>query len=62
MLTGPWRSLDEDAFLTTAHVEIETDRPLQVDVDGEVRGRTPVTIRLRGNALHVMVPRSFHDT
>ncbi len=62
VLTGPWRSLDEDAFLTTAHVEIETDRPLRVDVDGEVRGRTPVTIRLRGNALRVIVPRSFEDT
>ncbi|TYK45867.1 diacylglycerol/lipid kinase family protein [Actinomadura decatromicini] len=62
VLTGPWRSLDEDAFLTTDHVEIETDPPMRVDVDGEVRGRTPVSIKLRGNALRVIVPRTFVDT
>ncbi|MFB4309089.1 diacylglycerol/lipid kinase family protein [Actinomadura sp. GTD37] len=62
VLTGQWRSLDEDAFLTTAQVEIETDPPMRVDVDGEIRGRTPVSIRLRGNALRVIVPRAFADT
>lgn len=43
-------------------MEIETDPPLRVDVDGEIRGRTPVSIRLRGNALRVIVPRTFVDT
>lgn len=62
VLTGPRRSLAEDVFLTTDRVEIETDPPLRVDVDGEVRGRTPVTIRLRGNALRVVVPQTFVDT
>ncbi|TDC53503.1 diacylglycerol kinase [Actinomadura sp. KC345] len=62
VLTGQWRSLNEDAFLTTAQVEIETDPPLRVDVDGEIRGRTPVSIRLRGNALRVIVPQAFADT
>ncbi|TDC67598.1 diacylglycerol kinase [Actinomadura sp. GC306] len=62
VLTGRRRSLSEDAFLTTDEVEIETDPPLRVEVDGEVRGRTPVSIRLRGNALRVVVPRSFVDT
>lgn len=62
VLTGPWRSLDEEAFLTTQHVRIATDPPLPVDVDGEIRARTPVTIRLLGNALRVIVPQSFVDT
>jgi YegS/Rv2252/BmrU family lipid kinase len=62
VLTGQWRSLSEDAFLTTAQVEIETDPPMPVDVDGEIRGRTPVSIKLRGNALRVIVPQDFLDT
>ncbi|MEU5879132.1 YegS/Rv2252/BmrU family lipid kinase [Spirillospora sp. NPDC047279] len=62
VLTGQWRSLDEDAFLTTDEVHIETDPPLRVDVDGEIRGLTPVTVRLLGNALRVIVPQSFVDT
>lgn len=62
VLTGPWRTLSENAFLTTGAVEIETDPPLPVDVDGEVRGMTPVSIRLLGNALRVIVPQSFVDT
>lgn len=62
VLTGPWRSLEEDAFLTTDRVDIETDPPMPVDVDGEIRGRTPVRIRLLGNALRVIVPQSFNDT
>ncbi len=62
VLTGHWRSLAEDAFITTGQVEIETDPPLRVDVDGEIRGRTPVSIKLRGNALRVIVPRTFTDT
>ncbi|MFC5181435.1 diacylglycerol/lipid kinase family protein [Actinomadura harenae] len=62
VLTGPWRSLEEEAFLTTQQVRITTDPPLPVDVDGEIRARTPVTIRLLGNALRVIVPQSFIDT
>ncbi|MBO2453782.1 diacylglycerol kinase [Actinomadura barringtoniae] len=62
VLTGQWRSLSEGAFVTTDHVDIETDPPMGVDVDGEIRGRTPVRIRLLGNALRVIVPQSFTDT
>ncbi|MFI0444284.1 diacylglycerol/lipid kinase family protein [Actinomadura sp. 6N118] len=62
MLTGQWRSLNEDAFLTTDEVQIVTEPPMAVDVDGEIRGLTPVTVKLLGNALRVIVPQSFIDT
>ncbi|MQY09596.1 putative lipid kinase [Actinomadura sp. RB68] len=62
VLTGQWRSLSEDAFLTTGEVTVETDPPMAVDVDGEIRGRTPVRIKLHGNALRVIVPDDFLDT
>jgi YegS/Rv2252/BmrU family lipid kinase len=62
VLTGPRRSLREEAFRVADEVHITTDPPLKVDVDGEIRGRTPVTVRLLGNALRVIVPQSFVDT
>ncbi len=62
VLAGHRRSLDEDAFITTRDVHVETDPPMPVDVDGEIRGRTPVRVSLLPNALRVMVPRDFLDT
>ncbi|WP_019634240.1 diacylglycerol/lipid kinase family protein [Actinomadura atramentaria] len=62
VLTGQWRSLGERAFTTTREAVITTDPPMPVDVDGEIRGRTPVRVVLRGNALNVFVPQSFVDT
>jgi YegS/Rv2252/BmrU family lipid kinase len=61
VLTGHRRSLDENAFLTTDEVYVETDPPLPVDVDGEIRGETPVRVTLLPNALRVVVPQGFRD-
>lgn len=61
-LTGRFRTLAEPTFLTTNAVEIATDPPMAVDVDGELRARTPVTVRLLPNALRVFVPQEFPDT
>jgi YegS/Rv2252/BmrU family lipid kinase len=61
VLTGQWRSLGEEAFHTAGEVSVSTEPPLPVDVDGEIRGRTPVRIVLHGNALKVLVPQSFVD-
>jgi YegS/Rv2252/BmrU family lipid kinase len=62
MFAGHRRSLDEAAFITTREVHVETEPPMPVDVDGEIRGRTPVTVTLLPNALRVMVPPDFLDT
>ncbi|PKK14762.1 diacylglycerol kinase family protein [Thermomonospora sp. CIF 1] len=63
VVTGPRRRLADEMFINTSHeVRVTTDPPLPVDVDGEIRGRTPVTIGLLPNALRVLVPHTFDDT
>ncbi|HEX2316276.1 MAG TPA: YegS/Rv2252/BmrU family lipid kinase [Thermomonospora sp.] len=62
VLAGPRRRLADDMFLNTSRdVRVTTDPPLRIDVDGEIRGRTPVTVSLLPNALRVLVPQSFED-
>ena len=58
---GPRRPLARTRFLTAREVWLETDPPLALDVDGEIRGRTPVRIALEANALRVMVGTGFPD-
>ncbi|HEY4604244.1 MAG TPA: diacylglycerol kinase, partial [Blastococcus sp.] len=58
---GPRRPLARTRFLTTSEVWLETDPPLALDVDGEIRGRTPVRVTLEANALRVMVGTGFPD-
>jgi diacylglycerol kinase (ATP) len=59
---GPARPLARTPFLTADRLWLETDPPLDLDIDGEIRGRTPVQISLEANALRVMVNPSFRDT
>ena len=60
-VTGPHRPLAHTPFLTARHVWLHTDPPLDLDVDGEIRGRTPAQITLEANALRVMVGADFPD-
>ena len=60
-VTGPRRPLAHTPFLTARHVWLHTDPPLDLDVDGEIRGRTPAQITLEANALRVMVGADFPD-
>ncbi|HEU0127242.1 MAG TPA: hypothetical protein VFQ48_01345, partial [Pseudonocardiaceae bacterium] len=62
ILTGRRRTLTDAPFLATDDLQLETDPPLPLDIDGEIRGHTPVRIRIVPNALRVMVTADFPDT
>ncbi|MEU6998490.1 YegS/Rv2252/BmrU family lipid kinase [Nonomuraea sp. NPDC046570] len=59
--TGRWRSLAGGPFVTGREMLLETDPPLAADVDGEVRLRTPIRLRVVPNGVRVMVPAEFED-
>jgi diacylglycerol kinase (ATP) len=62
MLTGWRRTLTDAPFLATADLRLETDPPLLLDIDGEIRGHTPVRIHILPKALRVMVAPDFPAT
>jgi YegS/Rv2252/BmrU family lipid kinase len=62
VMFGPRRPLSAGQYLTTHEVLVATDPPLPLDLDGEVRGSTPVRIAVLPQALRVLVPPSFVDT
>jgi diacylglycerol kinase (ATP) len=59
---GARRTLKEPTFLAVSELWLDTDPPLPLDVDGEIRAHTPARITLAAQALRVMVAPSFHDT
>jgi diacylglycerol kinase (ATP) len=59
--TGHRRTLLDDPFVPVKELWLETDRPLPVEVDGELHGHTPMRIGLDANALRVMVPADTPD-
>jgi diacylglycerol kinase (ATP) len=62
VLRGPSRALDAGPYLTARELWVATDPPQPLDLDGEVRGTTPVRISVLPNALRVLVPPTFLDT
>lgn len=50
-----------ESFMTTGRLRIETEPPMPVSIDGEVRARTPLDVHVVSNALFVRVSRDFHD-
>jgi YegS/Rv2252/BmrU family lipid kinase len=61
-LLGIRWTMNEPAFLAVRELWLDTDPPLQLDVDGEIRGHTPTRIVLSPDALRVMVAPAFPDS
>ena len=59
---GRRRTMTEPAFLAVSELWLDTDPPLPLDVDGEIRARTSTQINLAPQALRVMVAPDFPDT
>jgi diacylglycerol kinase (ATP) len=60
--TGHRRTVGDDPFLAVGgELWLETDRPARVEVDGELRGHTPLRIGLDANALRVMARADSPD-
>ncbi|MFI7608419.1 diacylglycerol/lipid kinase family protein [Micromonospora sp. NPDC049366] len=59
--SGHRRTLREEPFLAVGELCLETDQPARVEVDGELRGHTPLRIGLAANALRVMAPADTVD-
>ncbi len=53
---GLHRPIESILSLHGREIEVEPDRPLEIDVDGEVRGRTPAHFRVVPRAIEVFVP------
>ncbi|RJK94979.1 diacylglycerol kinase [Vallicoccus soli] len=58
----PWLPLERKGYLTGTEFTVSTDVPLDVDVDGELSGTTPIHVEVTGQALRVMVPTAFVDS
>ncbi|WP_258724701.1 diacylglycerol/lipid kinase family protein [Cellulomonas sp. NS3] len=53
----PWEPVARKGHLSATEFHVTTDRPMVVDVDGEVSGTTPIHVEVTAAALRVMVPR-----
>jgi diacylglycerol kinase family enzyme len=47
--------------MKTDELAVETDEPLDVTLDGEIRGRLPSRFTVAGEALRVITPQNFKD-
>ena len=56
LLTGRYRPKDDVTILAGKKMVLKTRRPMSVDIDGDVKTKTPVTVIVQERALRVLVP------
>lgn len=54
-LFGKQRLIPESNFIRAHSITVKTKPPLDIDLDGELRGKTPATFSIVPDALHVRV-------
>jgi YegS/Rv2252/BmrU family lipid kinase len=60
-LRGRHRRLDQVETIRCRSVRIDGDRPLPVNIDGEVRGTTPLAVEIMPRGLTLLVPSPGGD-
>ena len=64
---APWIRFGRHTELEQVHavsgrkIEIRTSRPLRIDTDGEITGRTPAVFEVLPRALETIVPENYED-
>lgn len=56
LLTGRFRTGQDITILSGKTMTLKTKRPMSVDVDGDVKTKTPVKVYVKESALRVLVP------
>ncbi|WP_413578616.1 lipid kinase [Bdellovibrio sp. HCB290] len=57
LLTGRFKNTHPVTEFSGKKIEIMTKRPMNVDVDGDVKTKTPVNVEILPNALQIYVPQ-----
>lgn len=61
LLLGVRGRLEGFHWFAVGELQVHTEEPLEVALDGEVRGRLPADFKVAGEALRVVTPLEFED-
>ncbi|MDA3919595.1 MAG: lipid kinase [Salinisphaera sp.] len=61
LVRGPDKSMQDVQLFEGTEFHITTDRPMDINTDGEILTRTPATFRVLPGALTVKVPQEYID-
>lgn len=56
MMTGRYKKNHEVALVAGSSIRIDTNRPLRIDVDGDIKTKTPAVFTVLPRALNLLIP------